>query len=605
MPSPIPTARFNAALQALGAGALPQAHALLDELLREAPGFAPAWAALGQLAAQRRDWAASTQAFERALALDPGPPRVWFAQAQVLDMLQRPRDALHAYAQAADRQPGWSAPRYQVARLLRAFGQGADALGVAAHAVRLAPVDADALQLLAMLQEEGGTLVDALATLERALALAPERASLHHNLGVVLHRLGRHDAALAAHEQAQALGLDAAEAHFNRGNTLQAVGRIDAALAAYRQALAREPLHALSLTELAKLRWLAGDADFDAELRVAEASSPQSDLPPGVLGQLLLRAERVEAALAAFDRAARLAPQQPTHADGQGQALSQLGRHSEAHAAHHRAVTLAPQDVGLLTSASRSLYAGGHADEALALAARAHALQPEDQLAIALLGLGWRLKGDPRDAWLHDMSRVVGVIDLAPPPGFADIASFNAALAQELAPLHVARQAPIDQTLRHGTQTRDKLFDRELPLVQALRRQIEQAIDAWLSGRPEDPAHPLLGRRRKGWRFTDSWSSRLRRSGFHTNHIHGHGWLSSCYYVSTPLSALNSTTQAGWIQFGEPDLPEPLRARLPPLRYEAPVPGRLLLFPSYFWHGTRPFDDDAERLTVAFDLVPD
>jgi len=32
-------------------------------------------------------------------------------------------------------------------------------------------------------------------------------------------------------------------------------------------------------------------------------------------------------------------------------------------------------------------------------------------------------------------------------------------------------------------------------------------------------------------------------------------------------------------------------------------PARLALFPSVFWHGTRPFDD-GERLTVAFDVVP-
>ncbi|WP_414708827.1 putative 2OG-Fe(II) oxygenase, partial [Roseateles sp.] len=45
-------------------------------------------------------------------------------------------------------------------------------------------------------------------------------------------------------------------------------------------------------------------------------------------------------------------------------------------------------------------------------------------------------------------------------------------------------------------------------------------------------------------------------------------------------------------------------AAFPPQRFEAPRPGRLLLFPSYLWHGTLPFEDDAFRLTVAFDVVP-
>ena len=36
-----------------------------------------------------------------------------------------------------------------------------------------------------------------------------------------------------------------------------------------------------------------------------------------------------------------------------------------------------------------------------------------------------------------------------------------------------------------------------------------------------------------------------------------------------------------------------------------PAVGMLVLFPSYFWHGTVPFYSDQARLTVAFDAVPD
>ncbi len=31
----------------------------------------------------------------------------------------------------------------------------------------------------------------------------------------------------------------------------------------------------------------------------------------------------------------------------------------------------------------------------------------------------------------------------------------------------------------------------------------------------------------------------------------------------------------------------------------------LVLFPSYFWHGTVPFSSTQTRLTVAFDAVPE
>lgn len=591
-------------LQALAAGQLQAAEPLLKEALRQSPGAFQALAGLGQLAAQRRQWAPAEAAFDRALQINADQPRVWFARAQMLEQLQRPADAALAYAQAGERQAGWAMPCHELARVLREQGRAPQALLAAAEAVRRASQDVDSLQLLAMLQEETGDLAAARQTLADALVLAPQRAALHHNLGVVLHRQGRHAQALAAHERALALGLSVADAHYNTANTLHALGRADDALAAYRRALALAPQHALSLYDLAKLRWVLGHADFDAELLAAQQQAPDSDVAPGLRGLLLLKAERAEAALQAYELAARLAPQRAAYVDGQGQALSRLGRHDEARLAHQRAVALAPQDVTVLTNAARSLYAGGHVEEGLAVAEQACRLAPHDQHALALLGLGWRLAGDARDAWLHDLDELVGVIDLPPPPGWADMASFNAALAEELARLHTDREAPVDQTLREGTQTRGNLFDLDLPLVQALRGQIETAITAWLAGRREDASHPLLGRRSGAWTFSDSWSSRLRRSGFHTNHIHGHGWISSCYYVQTPPSALASTRHEGWIQFGEPDLPGPMRARLPPWRHEAPKPGRLLLFPSYLWHGTVPFDDEAHRLTVAFDVLP-
>jgi len=36
-----------------------------------------------------------------------------------------------------------------------------------------------------------------------------------------------------------------------------------------------------------------------------------------------------------------------------------------------------------------------------------------------------------------------------------------------------------------------------------------------------------------------------------------------------------------------------------------PVPGRLVLFPSYMWHGTVPLRAPSPRTTIAFDVVPE
>ena len=56
---------------------------------------------------------------------------------------------------------------------------------------------------------------------------------------------------------------------------------------------------------------------------------------------------------------------------------------------------------------------------------------------------------------------------------------------------------------------------------------------------------------------------------------------------------------AGWLSLGES---RDLVPELSPLRLVEPRPGRLVLFPSTMWHGTRPFPS-GERLTVAFDIA--
>jgi hypothetical protein len=99
-------------------------------------------------------------------------------------------------------------------------------------------------------------------------------------------------------------------------------------------------------------------------------------------------------------------------------------------------------------------------------------------------------------------------------------------------------------------------------------------------------------------RFTGSWSVRLVDGGFHSNHVHPRGWISSALYLSLPETMRGDE---GWLSLGEP--PAELGLELEPKHMIEPKPGQLVLFPSWMFHGTRPFPK-GERLTVAFDVAP-
>lgn len=242
----------------------------------------------------------------------------------------------------------------------------------------------------------------------------------------------------------------------------------------------------------------------------------------------------------------------------------------------------------------RHLIRKGDATHAATLAEAFVAGQPSHQGAWGLLATAWRLTGDSRHDWLVHRPGMVRAIDLEIAPETME------ALAARLRSFHVARFHPFDQSLRGGTQTAGKIFRRDGPEIRQIRDEMRRAVRGHIDALPPmDPAHPLLGLDRARFRFTDSWSVRLVDGGYHVSHFHPQGSLSSAFYVTYPQDR-RQVGHAGWLAIGEP--PECLNTGLPPLQMIEPRVGRLVLFPSFMWHGTRPFPR-GERMTIAFDAV--
>ena len=83
--------------------------------------------------------------------------------------------------------------------------------------------------------------------------------------------------------------------------------------------------------------------------------------------------------------------------------------------------------------------------------------------------------------------------------------------------------------------------------------------------------------------------------------MHSEGWISSAYYVEVPREVEDRGERSGWIKFGEPKFEVP---GAKPEKFVQPAAGKLVLFPSYMWHGTIPIHGDEPRMTIAFDVVP-
>jgi hypothetical protein len=152
-------------------------------------------------------------------------------------------------------------------------------------------------------------------------------------------------------------------------------------------------------------------------------------------------------------------------------------------------------------------------------------------------------------------------------------------------------------------QTTGNLFTDKHALVDALRRMIQQVVDAYVVNLTPISHHPHARVVPKHWRL-EGWGVVLESQGFQTAHVHYDGWNSCVYYLSLPdVIDQPKRNNEGWIQFGFGPR-EFYKHSTPPTRRIKPEEGLFVMFPSWFWHETVPFESDQPRICIAFDVIP-
>lgn len=537
--------------------------------------------------------AAARGAFERAAALAPGDPQLLGNHANLLGELDETDAALALYGRAIAADPRFADARHNRALLLQRLGRLDEALAELDALLALVPGDARALASRGAVLLQLGRPEAAADAFDASLRAEPNRlVSLHGRARIAMERgePGASDLYVRALQQKPGdpeLVLGLAEALEAEGNPL--------GLELLRETAARHPEWAAGQSTLARMRAEAGDADGFADHYPAAIAQRPADRELHLSHwRALARGERHADALTAL-RAART-----TLADDGDLRLMEAIFTSES-GDQPAALAL----IGALDSTrpdvafahGRITLRAGDPAKAATLLERVVAADPGSINGWANLDLAWRLSGDARHQWLSGQPGLFGVREIG-----LD-ASELARIAELLRALHVTRAHPIGQSLRGGTQTRGNLFARREPEIARLREAIADAVRVHMAALPpRDDTHPLLRHRDATPVFAGSWSVRLTGEGFHVNHIHPEGILSSACYVALPgtIGDGDDAARDGWLELGRP--PTELGLPLEPLAAIRPVPGRLALFPSYLFHGTRPFAA-GERLTVAFDVI--
>ena len=432
----------------------------------------------------------------------------------------------------------------------------------------------------------------ALTAFNAAALLAPNDARIAQGRAQVALEAGIN--ATGLFDTAHRLAPNNGEILLGRAAARVAAGDSATALAELENLLVEHPGWYVGHERLIHLRWMMGDRAraFETLSRTADAHAQDGHLWR-TLVVALVQAGCYDDALDAIRRGRAAVGESRLLTANEAIVYSELGKVA---AADRLFAAITDQaDISIAVRHVRHLLRTDRVDAALPIIERWLSPRGAERAMWPYAAIAWRLAGDPRAAWLDEEPAFISVIDLV-----GRIPDFNR-LALVLRGLHRAKSQHLDQSVRGGTQTDGPLFSRVEPEIQMLRAlMIEAVADHIRRLPPPDPRHPLLAFSHPDRpRFAGSWSVRLAGRGYHANHVHPAGWISSAFYVTLPKETA-AGGQAGWLTLGEPQAE--LGLLLKPSRMVEPRPGRLVLFPSTMWHGTVPCQT-GERMTVAFDIA--
>jgi tetratricopeptide (TPR) repeat protein len=286
-------------------------------------------------------------------------------------------------------------------------------------------------------------------------------------------------------------------------------------------------------------------------------------------------------------------------------ALQALGRVGEAEAEYRAVLEQDPGHREACRKLCRIVRESGRTAELLALCESLAARGVRNAQLLYDWGTALALAGrrDEARAILVDPARIV-TQDLPVPEGYADLAEFNADLAEEILdnPYRLS-DFPADQANQGSRRVHSLFAGKNRGIIELLLRTIRQCVSDYAVPR-HDGFDPWSEARPQRAHFR-TWGLIQRGSDYEEWHLHRSGWISGVYYVRVPRSVSSEGKGRGCIEFGPPGaIVRTAPDFLPVSRYQ-PREGMLLLAPSHYRHRTIPSEADEYRISIAFDVIED
>lgn len=447
--------------------------------------------------------------------------------------------------------------------------------------------------ILALALDQSQQYPQAAEAYEKALQLQPNTVELWFNYAIVLGHLNQLQNAEKAYRKAIALNPHFFEAHGNLGTLLQKQGRLDEAIASYQHGLRIQPQDA------------RGHFNLGTALRDK--------------GQL-------QDAVRSYESAIRLFPNYTDAYNNLGETWRDQGDMPKAVQYYQQALQRHPEHAGANYNMGEFLYLAKRFEEAIPYFQTSQLDDWQSRVMYCLYRAGKFdafkqlrddiLKQEPHTApFIATLSTHYSLNHEEPDPyqfcpdglefvyhrSIPELAAGSPLLTELLENIAKTDIAERKQArLTNGMQSAGNLFKRPEAAFRTLgelvkrefllyQQHFRQAQCALITHFPEE------------LEFTSSWYVKMQKGGHLDAHIHEIGWISGAVYLAMPDT---ENPEEGAFEYGTHGDQYPKLHDNFPTRFIKPNIGDIVLFPSSLFHRTIPFNADAERICVAFDLKP-
>ena len=314
------------------------------------------------------------------------------------------------------------------------------------------------------------------------------------------------------------------------------------------------------------------------------------------LGNALQRLERFGEAVDSYRRSLEVDPGYARAYSDLGGALVELGDLDEGVDCLRRAIERNPGGAYAHSNLGMALHRMGDLQAAREAYDASLALEPGNTHALAFKSITLHELGDrAAKRELVDIDRFLHCTSIAAPDGYGSVDDFNGALCE-----YAQAQYRSDGEGTSRTGITPELFSEAQGPVIGLKATVRKEVERYIASLPNDPSHPFVARTPRNFTLI-GWANLLQDNA--NIHIHPGAWLSGAYYArARELEGGVDEMPAGGIGFGPPD-PRFSTADDFDIHTVEAHEGRLLLFPSYFWHGILPFKSRQTRISYAFDIL--